>query len=145
MSRSLSLLIVEDRFEHVTGTVKKLRRFGHRVTFAQNWEIACKQIRSERYDLLIVDWRWPVEIHSDSDETVLENGGQELVAQLRSGRLGSLNKDATVWLFTVYDTEVLELGLDKIGTDVHVFSKMICDELENRLTGEKLETFGIVP
>jgi len=58
--RALDVLLVEDHAINQKLAITLLERWGHRVTVAENGEIATEQVAQHRYDVVLMDMMMPV-------------------------------------------------------------------------------------
>jgi CheY-like chemotaxis protein len=129
--KRLSILIIEDVFDHLQGSILEFKRHGHNVQFVSDWQAASEYTRGQKFDVIVVDWRWPMEkLGSDGHLMVEENGGREYIEHLIEGKLGRLNEATPIWVFTVHDEEVERNGIKKFRKNVRLISKLHSDRME---------------
>lgn len=89
MILNLKILIVEDIPNTLAGTLIKLEDLGAQVECAESVFEAKKYLTEKKYDVLILDWRLP----EKPGEDVNDIAGEILVEDLKSGKLGNINKE----------------------------------------------------
>jgi CheY-like chemotaxis protein len=88
----LRILSVEDEPGTLEGPLSSLELDGHTVERAEDVETAEERLRSKQFDVVLVDQRLPHAGRIDYD------GGSKLVARLKTGELGGINRE-TPFLF----------------------------------------------
>jgi len=92
--RPVRILSVEDEPQTLDGPLAVLEFAGHTVTRVENVEQAHECLKTEKFDLLIVDQRVPRDGHLQYE------GGSTLVYELKRGELGELNRGAAFLFVT---------------------------------------------
>lgn len=105
----LSILVAEDNPVNQRVMRRTLERLGHRADIVDNGRLACAAVRSERYDLVLMDMQMP------------EMDGLEATRRIRAEAAEAGRPHVTIWALTANAlstdrTLCLEAGMDDFLT-----------------------------
>lgn len=114
------LLVVDDVFSTVRGTVAELRGEGIHVDHADNVESAIEWLKAEQYDAVLLDWRIPLK----QSDRIDNDGGGTLLERIEEGAAGDTNRNTRVLVVTAYNDGVDRYKLKRFKNCRGVIQKM---------------------
>lgn len=129
------VLVVEDLFDTLKGTVKQLEINGARISRAATVRDAKEALQRRQYALILLDWRLP----TDVPEAVHQNAGALVLESLRNNPSG-MNATTPVLIVTAQNTAVPQ-AYEGQPNPVKVLSKLRPDQIFE----DALAILGISP
>ncbi len=117
LGKALHVLIVEDEETNRVFGVKALEKLGCQADSAHNGQEALELLRSNNYDLILMDVQLPIK------------NGLEATAEIRSGGLGEAKKDIPIIAMTAYAMAEDEQKFRSAGMDGYIAKPMDLHEL----------------
>ena len=137
--RRSRILVAEDIYETLIGTLRELESQGATVDHVENVNDTLARLREMPYDLLLLDWRLPIEPAGP----VLDNAGRRVLDGLKSGELGAMNAQIPIIILT-NQSRAIDLGSGANYPQVRgIVAKLRIDLFES-LVKEVLEQDKVV-
>jgi DNA-binding response OmpR family regulator len=125
------ILAIEDAAGTIQEVAADLKDAGINIDYAESVSQAERKLSDVIYDILIVDV-----MIKDSDETLAEQGGVELIRRLRSGELGKKNLNTPFFILTGQKPSLDEGAIHLISGCLGIEKKLLQHRLVAKIKRE---------